>query len=258
MRPGAALARRAHVPPGTGCSSCCRAAHRRSMALPAAGITLEDKQAATRRLLAAGADIHELNAVRKHLSAVKGGQLAAAAAGPGPRACDLGRGRRRPQRDRVGADGRRPDHVRGRAGCARSIRGTGGVSARGRRAACAARGASWRRRRSPATRASTRAAPRHRCRAEMRRPAPRGRAESLGYRDARARRARRRPGPRRRAPLRRGGGASRRRRATTRCVIATGETTVRVTGRGRGGRNQEFALSAARTLAGAAERRRPC
>ena len=33
------------------------------------------------------------------------------------------------------------------------------------------------------------------------------------------------------------------------CVIATGETTVRVTGRGRGGRNQELVLSAARTLA---------
>jgi hydroxypyruvate reductase len=32
-------------------------------------------------------------------------------------------------------------------------------------------------------------------------------------------------------------------------VIATGETTVRVAGRGRGGRNQELALSAARTLA---------
>ena len=32
-------------------------------------------------------------------------------------------------------------------------------------------------------------------------------------------------------------------------MIATGETTVRVTGRGRGGRNQEVALSAARTLA---------
>ena len=33
------------------------------------------------------------------------------------------------------------------------------------------------------------------------------------------------------------------------CVIATGETTVRVTGSGRGGRNQEVVLSAARTLA---------
>lgn len=34
------------------------------------------------------------------------------------------------------------------------------------------------------------------------------------------------------------------------CVIASGETTVRVTGSGRGGRNQEFALAAATALAG--------
>ena len=46
------------------------------MPLPAAGITLAQKQSANRLLLACGADIHEVNAVRKHLSAVKGGQLA--------------------------------------------------------------------------------------------------------------------------------------------------------------------------------------
>ncbi|MCY4396809.1 MAG: glycerate kinase [Rhodospirillaceae bacterium] len=50
------------------------------LSLPAPGLTLADKQAVTRALLAAGADIHEINAVRKHLSAVKGGRLAAAAA----------------------------------------------------------------------------------------------------------------------------------------------------------------------------------
>jgi len=44
--------------------------------VPAEGITLEEKQATARLLMAAGADIHELNTVRKHLSAVKGGQLA--------------------------------------------------------------------------------------------------------------------------------------------------------------------------------------
>lgn len=47
---------------------------------PAPGITLADKQQVTDQLLRAGATIHELNAVRKHLSAVKGGQLARAAA----------------------------------------------------------------------------------------------------------------------------------------------------------------------------------
>ncbi len=44
---------------------------------PADGISLEDLQSVTQALLACGATIHEINAVRKHLSAVKGGQLAA-------------------------------------------------------------------------------------------------------------------------------------------------------------------------------------
>ncbi len=46
---------------------------------PAEGLTLADKQECTRLLLASGANIHEINAVRKHLSALKGGQLARAA-----------------------------------------------------------------------------------------------------------------------------------------------------------------------------------
>jgi len=47
---------------------------------PVPPITLEDKQALTRLLLAAGANINQLNAVRKHCSLLKGGQLARAAA----------------------------------------------------------------------------------------------------------------------------------------------------------------------------------
>lgn len=47
---------------------------------PVPGLSLEDKAAATRRLLLAGADIGELNAVRKHLSRLKGGRLAEKAA----------------------------------------------------------------------------------------------------------------------------------------------------------------------------------
>jgi glycerate 2-kinase len=50
------------------------------LALPAPGLTLADKQAVNRALLACGATIGEMNAVRKHLSAIKGGRLAAAAA----------------------------------------------------------------------------------------------------------------------------------------------------------------------------------
>ncbi len=46
--------------------------------LPADGLTLEDKQAVNRALLASGANISEMNCVRRHLSAIKGGRLAAA------------------------------------------------------------------------------------------------------------------------------------------------------------------------------------
>jgi len=49
------------------------------MPLPAPGLSLSMKQETTRALLACGATIHEINTVRKHLSAVKGGQLARAA-----------------------------------------------------------------------------------------------------------------------------------------------------------------------------------
>jgi hydroxypyruvate reductase len=50
------------------------------LAAPMAGITLDEKRAVTRALLACGAGIGEINCVRKHLSALKGGRLALAAA----------------------------------------------------------------------------------------------------------------------------------------------------------------------------------
>ena len=46
--------------------------------LPAPGLTLQDKQDVNRALLASGATISEMNCVRRHLSAIKGGRLAAA------------------------------------------------------------------------------------------------------------------------------------------------------------------------------------
>ncbi len=46
--------------------------------LPLPGISLEDKQQVNRTLLASGATISEMNTVRRHLSAIKGGRLAAA------------------------------------------------------------------------------------------------------------------------------------------------------------------------------------
>jgi glycerate 2-kinase len=48
-------------------------------AAPAQGLTLADKQSINRALLASGATITEMNCVRKHLSAIKGGRLAAVA-----------------------------------------------------------------------------------------------------------------------------------------------------------------------------------
>ncbi|MCE3603457.1 glycerate kinase [Massilia sp. P8910] len=48
------------------------------LSLPAPGITLDDKRDLTRRLLACGAPIGEINCVRRHLSAIKGGRLALA------------------------------------------------------------------------------------------------------------------------------------------------------------------------------------
>jgi glycerate-2-kinase len=49
------------------------------LSLPAPGLTLADMQGVNRALLASGATIHEMNCVRKHLSAIAGGRLAAAA-----------------------------------------------------------------------------------------------------------------------------------------------------------------------------------
>ena len=48
------------------------------LTLPAAGLTLADKQRINRALLASGAGIHEMNTLRKHLSRIKGGRLALA------------------------------------------------------------------------------------------------------------------------------------------------------------------------------------
>ncbi|MBS0339500.1 MAG: glycerate kinase [Proteobacteria bacterium] len=50
------------------------------LVLPAEGLTLEDKQRINKELLESGASIGEMNCVRKHLSRIKGGRLAAACA----------------------------------------------------------------------------------------------------------------------------------------------------------------------------------
>ena len=52
------------------------------MCLPPAGVTLEEKQTLSGRLLSSGATIQEINCVRKHLSRIKGGRLAMASPAP--------------------------------------------------------------------------------------------------------------------------------------------------------------------------------
>src|SRR6185503_718624 len=52
------------------------------LAMPAQGVPMEELKAVTRALLASGARIEDMNTVRKHLSAIQGGRLAAATRAP--------------------------------------------------------------------------------------------------------------------------------------------------------------------------------
>ncbi len=219
--------------------------------LPAAGIRLADKQQLTERLLRAGATISELNAVRKHLSAIKGGQLSRAAfpatvlslvisdvvgdelgvIASGPTAADpssFADARAALERHGLWADA--PARVR-----ARIEQGLAGLVADtpkpGDPALCHSHNALV-------------ATNRHcleGCAA---------RARALGYqteigaepvvgeaREQGARLAQQALSQRQQAP-----------RSQPRCWLSGGETTVRVTGAGRGGRNQELALGAALEL----------
>ena len=104
------------------------------MAVPAHGVTLDDKRATTERLLLAGADIHALNTVRKHLSAIKGGWLAARTRGA-CRALAISDVVGRPERHRLGADGGRRQPLSGRARRAPAVWRSGRLSSGGRRPA---------------------------------------------------------------------------------------------------------------------------
>jgi glycerate 2-kinase len=221
------------------------------LAVPASGITLDDKRETTRRLLMAGADIHALNAVRKHLSAIKGGWLAASTDAPcrallisdvvgddpsviasGPTVGDVttfadalvilqrcGGLAAFPanvvSRLEAGASGALPETPK--PGDPRLSRvstiviGSGRLAVEGAAIEAAARGYAVIRVAEPIVGEARHAAPTH-------------------VRDALSRIGTTRPT----------------------CIISGGETTVRVTGNGRGGRNQEFALAAAESLALAA------
>ncbi len=222
------------------------------MAVPADALTLADKQATTRRLLRAGADIHALNTVRKHLSAIKGGWLAARAPGAcrtfaisdvvGDDLSVIGSGPTVPDastfRDaldilqRFGGEGGAaefPGPV-----VERVTRGAGGDvpetpkphDPRMARATTTVIGG-----RRDATDGAVRA------------------AESRGYHvlridDAIVGEARIAGPSHLRAVLARASGVGR-----PACIVSSGETTVHVTGEGMGGRNQEFALACAGALA---------
>ena len=218
------------------------------LAKPAAGVELADKQQVVQAMLRGGADIHALNTVRKHLSDVKGGRLAAACRGRtitlaisdvvGDDLAVIGSGPGVPDDstwcdamaalDRYVSESEQPPSVRAMmsSGVAGRIADTP----------------------KPGT-ASIARAEAHVI--ASRRDAMRGAheaAEQLGYRTvvvddavvgearttATAWFARLREMLNIDARL---------------CVISSGETTVRVTGNGRGGRNQEFALALVRTLA---------
>lgn len=76
-----ALRLAAAVPPDEGLLCLISGGASAIMAAPVDGLTLEEKQRAVAHVMTGGADITALNAVRKHLSRVKGGRLAAACRG---------------------------------------------------------------------------------------------------------------------------------------------------------------------------------
>jgi hydroxypyruvate reductase len=219
------------------------------MALPADGVTLDDKRATTQQLLRAGADIYALNTVRKHLSAIKGGWLAARARGAchtlivsdvvgddlsviasGPTVADASTFEDALALLRTfGGEDAYPAPV-----VARLRRGAAGAVAETPKPGDARLSA------STATVVGSRRDAMAGAAAE---------AASLGYHvvridDAVVGDARTTAVAHLRAVSARAAGAGR-----PACIVSSGETTVHVTGHGRGGRNQEFALAAAAQLA---------
>ncbi len=219
------------------------------LALPMNGLSIGDKAETTRLVLAAGCPIHEINTVRKHLSAIKGGRLAAAAGRSltlaisdvvGPIEADpavIGSGPSTPDRSTY-ADALKVLEARGlldevpaavRAHLHRGVRG--GLEDSVKPGDERLRDADVR---IVGSRRDAMEGARHEARArgysvEVLDEAIVGEARTAG------------PALVERAMAARGAGPH--------CLIASGETTVTVKGRGRGGRNQEIVLSAIRALA---------
>jgi hydroxypyruvate reductase len=218
------------------------------MAVPSEGLSLEDKRSTTAILLEAGADIHSLNTVRKHLSAIKGGRLAAATRAT----CDV-----LVVSDVVGDDlgviASGPavaDTSRFRD--ALDVLGRFGGEDRFPRAVVQhlAAGAAGRIAETPKP-GDPRLAHTHAVVVGSRRDAMDGavaEAAARGYwtlllDDPVVGEARVAAPSHLRAVLARAAAMKR-----PLCVVSSGETTVRVTGPGKGGRNQEFVLAAAEVL----------
>jgi glycerate 2-kinase len=218
------------------------------MALPAPGITLDEKRQATAVLLKSGADIYALNTVRKHMSAVKGGQLAAASAaecrtlvvsdvvgddlsfiGSGPTVADPSTFRdARDVIERFGGAHAYPSSVvnyldQGIRG-ERSETPKSGDPRLARSSAVVIGG------RFQAMRGAADDARARRYHVEVLTAAVVGESRIVGPTHVERMIARARSLPR---PA---------------CIISSGETTVTVTGHGKGGRNQELALAAAKVV----------
>jgi hydroxypyruvate reductase len=204
---------------------------------PAGDLTLAEKQALTRQLLACGANIHEINTVRKHLSAIKGGQLAAMAEparivtlilsdvigddidviGSGPTAADSSTVEdavRVLRKYRIDSPAMRAVHETPKRSAAENI-----VIGSNRQALAAAAGKARELGFATLLLAST----------------IEGETADVARMHAAIAREIRVSGNPVAAPA---------------CVVSGGETTVTIRGTGKGGRNQEFALAAAIDIAG--------
>ena len=221
------------------------------LASPAPGLTLDDKRRTIETMMHAGADITELNTVRKHLSRVKGGRLAAmcrgttltlavsdvvgddvSVIGSGPGVRDV----------TTWADARAALERRGGPAHVAAVRQAVTDGLAGRRPDTPKPGDPQLARAAGLVIGSRARRPH---RAPVRRPQ---RADIA----ARVRRAGERRSTRDGAHVvlaARGAAGADGGRV---CVISAGETTVRVTGSGKGGRNQEFALALAHTVSEAA------
>jgi glycerate-2-kinase len=219
------------------------------LAVPADDLTLDDKRAATGVLLRAGADIYALNTVRKHLSVIKGGRLAAAC---------RARSHTLVLSDVVGDDlsfiasgqpspTRQPTRMR--CGCSMSSADATRIHPGSLRTSWRVCGGRFRNRRRPETRAccsptrGSLAVGMTRCAAQPGKrhaSATRSASSTSRWLEKHVTRVLRLRDRQSRPPL-----------TTSRpaCVVASGETTVRVKGTGIGGRNQELALAAAEVIA---------